>query len=297
MEHPTSSFAGTNVWSSVRCLFESPTLDDRKWSKLPSIPADAFILDLEDAVPAEGKEEARRRVVAAIQEPSHFGGRLTAARPNPLHTRWGEEDVRAMARAGVRTMMIAKVDGPGDIDDVQLLCREEGADPTFLASIETARGVVNAPAILSHSGVVAASFGPGDLHVDVGMTLYEPDGRENPGLLQPKMATILAGVAADVPVLGIAFAPDLKNLVDVRSRIEAERRLGFSGCCAFYPPHVDLINAVFTPSPEELSTAEKVVALFELAVAEGKPAVQLESGEALLAHQYKEALTTLARAR
>jgi len=101
------------------------------------------------------------------------------------------------------------------------------------------------------------------------MTLYEPD-----------VARILVyfnrrwprscGVAADVPVLGIAFAPDLKNLVDVRSRIEAERRLGFSGCCAFYPPHVDLINAVFTPSPEELSTAEKVVALFELAVAGGE---------------------------
>jgi len=88
MEHPTSSFAGTNVWSSVRCLFESPTLDDRKWSKLPSIPADAFILDLEDAVPAEGKEEARRRVVAAIQEPSHFGAGSLRRAPTPC-TRGG----------------------------------------------------------------------------------------------------------------------------------------------------------------------------------------------------------------
>ena len=81
------------------------------------------------------------------------------------------------------------------------------------------------------------------------------------------------------------------------TRIGAEKRLGFSGCCAFYPPHVGLINAAFTPSEVEVAHAHEVIELYEAAVADGKPAVQLSSGEALLMHQYKEAQTTLARAR
>jgi citrate lyase beta subunit len=157
--------------------------------------------------------------------------------------------------------------------------------------------VLNSREILAHPSVVAATFGPGDLHVDVGMSLYEPDGTENPGLLYPKVATILAGVAARVPVLGIAFAPDLKDLADVGARIAAEKRLGFTGCCAFYPPHVSLINNVFTPSEADVAHAHEVIEQYEAAVADGKPAVQLASGEALLMHQYKEAKTTLARAR
>jgi citrate lyase beta subunit len=287
----------TNPWRSVRCLFESPILDERKWAKLPDIPADAFILDLEDAVPLDGKERARGLVVDAIGDPSYFSGRLTVPRPNPLTTPWGRDDVVAVTAAGAQTLMIAKVDSAQDIDDVRQVCLEAGGDPTFVVSIESALGVLNAREILAHPSVVAGSFGPGDLHVDVGMSLYEPDGSEHPGLLYPKVATILAGVAAGVPVLGIAFAPDLKDLVDVGARIGAEKRLGFSGCCAFYPPHVGLINAAFTPSEAEVAHAHEVIELYEAAVADGKPAVQLSSGEALLMHQYKEAQTTLARAR
>jgi citrate lyase beta subunit len=287
----------TNPWKSVRCLFESPILDERKWAKLPDIPADAFILDLEDAVPLDGKERARALVVEAIEDPSYFAGRLTVPRPNPLSTRWGRDDVLAVTVAGAQTLMIAKVDSARDIEDVREVCLEAGRDPTFVVSIESALGVLNAREILGHPSVVAASFGPGDLHVDIGMSLYEPDGSENPGLLYPKVATILAGVAANVPVLGIAFAPNLKDLVDVRARIAAEKRLGFTGCCAFYPPHVSLINAVFTPSEADVARAQEVIQHYEAAVADGKPAIQLSSGEALLMHQYKEAQITLARAR
>jgi citrate lyase beta subunit len=278
-------------------LFESPILDERKWAKLPNIPADAFILDLEDAVPLDGKEQARRRVIEAIRDPSYFAGRLTVPRPNPLSTRWGRQDVLAVTEAGAETIMIAKVDSVRDVDDVLAVCLETGRAPTFVVSIESALGVLNSREILAHPSVVAATFGPGDLHVDVGMALYEPDGSENPGLLYPKVATILAGVAVGVPVLGIAFAPDLKDLADVGARIATEKRLGFTGCCAFYPPHVDLINAVFTPSEQDVARAHEVIRHYEAAMADGNPAVQLPSGEALLMHQYKEAQTTLARAR
>jgi citrate lyase beta subunit len=286
-----------NPWTSVRCLFESPILDQRKWAKVPSIPADAFILDLEDAVPRGGKEEARAKVIEYLQLPDYFGGALTVPRPNPLDTPWGHDDVIALADAGAATLMLAKVDGRGDVDRVLELCAARGAAPTVVASIESARGVLNAADILAHDAVVAATFGSGDLHVDAGMALYEPDGVMNPGLLYPKVHTVLAGAAAGVPVLGIAFVPDIRDLAEVRTRVAAERRLGFSGCCAFYPPHVEVINAVFSPSPEEIAEARDVIGLYEQAAAEGRPGVQRANGEAVLAHQYKDALRTLARSR
>lgn len=286
-----------NPWAAVRCLFESPILDERKWAKIPSIPSDSFILDLEDAVPAPGKVEARGKVVEYLNRPDYFNGAITVPRPNPLDTQWGHDDVVALAQAGATTLMLAKVDSPDDIDEVLELCAKYGATPKVVASIESAKGVINVERIFAHEAVVASTFGPGDLHVDTSMALYEPDGTTNPGLYYPKSRTVMAGVAYGVPVLGIAFTPDLKDLADVRTRVEQEKRLGFNGCVTFYPPHVDIINDIYTPSAEQIADANEVVALYEAAVAAGNPAVQRPNGEAILAHQYKESLHTLARAR
>jgi citrate lyase beta subunit len=286
-----------NPWTSVRCLFESPILDERKWGKIPTIPADAFILDLEDAVPRDGKLAARAKVVEYLHRPDYFGGALTVPRPNPLDTPWGHDDVLALADAGAATLMLAKVDSCDDIDRVLELCAARGAAPTIVASIESARGVLHAAEILAHESVVAATFGSGDLHVDAGMALYEPDGSMNPGLLYPKVHAVLAGAAAGVPVLSIAFVPDIRDLAQVGIRVAAEQRLGFSGLCAFYPPHVAIINDVFSPSTAQIAEATEIVSLYEQAAARGAPAVQRANGEAVLAHQYKDALRTLARAR
>lgn len=284
-------------WSSVRCLFESPILDEHKWAKIPSIPADAFILDLEDAVPIAGKEQARRKVVEFLGRPEYFDGRLVVPRANGLDTPWGRDDIDALAGAGTPIVMIAKVNSTRDIDDVLTVFAEHGQQPHVLASIESAEGVLNAESILGHANVVAAAFGPGDLHVDAGMALFEPDGTMNPGFVYPKVKAVLAAAAHQVPMLSIVYAPDIKDLDEIRRRLAAERRLGFSGCCAFYPPHVELINAEFTPSDGEVRAARDVVAAYEAAVALGNPAVQLENGKVLLMHQYLEATRTLARVR
>jgi citrate lyase beta subunit len=271
-------------------------MDDRKWAKVPSIPADAFILDLEDAVPPDLKVPARQRVVEYLAKPAYFNDAIIVPRANGLDTPWGHDDLVALAEAGASTIMYPKVDNVEELHTVLALCAAHGATPDIVASIESASGVLEAKTIFSHERVVAATFGPGDLHVDAGMALYEPDGSMNPGLLFPKVQTILAGVVHGVVVLGIAFSRDLKDLDDMRARLEAERRLGFSGLCAFYPPHVPLINEAFSPSDVEVARAREIITSYEAALADGKPAVQLSSGEALLAHQYKEAQDLLARA-
>ena len=287
----------SSSWSSVRCLFESPILDEHKWAKVSSIPADAFILDLEDAVPAPGKERAREKVVEFIGRPEYFDGRITVARPNPLSTPWGRDDIIALAAARAPIVMLSKVNSAAEIDEALALFSEHGHLPQIVSSIESAAGVLNVESIFSHQAVVASTFGPGDLHVDVGMALYEPDGSMNPGLIYPKVKTILAGVAHGVPVLGIAYSQDIKDLDLQRERLAAEKRLGFSGSCAFYPPHVAIINEIFTPSDEEIEHSREVVNLYEAAVANGNPAVHLPNGQVVLMHQYEEALRVLNRAR
>ncbi|MGB1506376.1 MAG: aldolase/citrate lyase family protein [Acidimicrobiales bacterium] len=86
-------------YAGIRSIIETPILDERKWAKIPTIPADAFLIDLEDAVPAPGKERARELAVEYVREPSYFEGRVTIARPNHLSTPWGREDIEAFAEA------------------------------------------------------------------------------------------------------------------------------------------------------------------------------------------------------
>ncbi len=270
-------------------------MDDRKWAKVPLIPADAFILDLEDAVAPQDKELARDRVVEYLSKPEYFNGAMIVPRSNGLDTQWGRDDLIAFAEAGAKTVMYPKVDDVEDVEAVVELCESHGTSPELVASIESAKGVLNAERIFAHGNVVASTFGPGDLHVDARMSLYEPDGSLNPGFVYPKVRTILAGVAHGVAVLGIAFAPNIKDLDEIRRRVQGERRLGFTGACAFYPPHVAIINETFSPSEANVAHATTVVTAYEAAVAEGKPAVQLEDGETLLLHQYKEAQAILSR--
>jgi citrate lyase beta subunit len=284
-------------WSRVRCMFEAPILDDHKWAKTPDIPADAFIIDLEDSVPLAAKDEARVRAVSFIEDASFFGDRLSVPRANHLDTPWGHDDVVAFAKAGAQIIMIPKVDTPGDVHAVLDLARAHGADPKILVSIESARGVIECGDIFAVPEVVAATFGSGDLHVDAGYPLREPDGSLNRALLYAKSKTALAGAAYGVAVLGMAYQTNVRDEDEVRETVAAERLLGFSGLAAFYPPHVPIINAACTPSAAEVASATEVITTYEQAVAEGNPAVQLPNGAVILVHQYKAAQDLLARQR
>lgn len=281
---------------AVRSVMETPILDERKWAKVPGIPADLWILDMEDSAPPARKEDARRKVVEYLGTPEYFGGAATMARPNHLSTPWGHDDVVALAEAGVQCMLYPKVHTPEDLLEVQELLRRHGADPDAYVCIESARAVVEVERIAAMDKVVGLSFGPGDLSVDSHMAEFEPDGSLNPGYVYPEMRTVLAGVAFGRATVNLNLVPDIKDLQRVRLAVERSKRLGFTSCVAFYPPHIDIINEVFTPSPEEVARATEIVEAYDAARREGRPAVQLANGEVLLVHEYTKAQHLLARA-
>jgi len=277
-------------------MFESPIMDERKWSKVPTIPADAFILDLEDAVTPQNKDAARDRVVEYLGKQDYFGGARAVPRINGLDTQWGERDLAALCAAGATTIMCPKIDSVDHVDAILQICDAQGARPELIVGIESMRGVLEADSICAHPSVVCAAFGIGDLALDAGMSLYEPDGSINPGLTWAQVHTVFAARSRGVAIIGMAFARDLKDLDEMRRRIEAVRRLGFTGCGTFYPPHVAIINEAFGPTRHDLERAREIVAAYEVARAQGRPAARLDDGEVVLVHEYAESLRVLSRA-
>jgi citrate lyase beta subunit len=283
-------------YRGLRSVHETPILDDHKWSKIPSITADMFFLDLEDSVPPGRKEEARQRVVSHLEDPSFFGDRMTLSRPNHLSTPWGRDDMIAMAEAGVECFCYPKIRSVDELIEVVELLNRHGADPDVFAIIETAGSVMDLREIARVPSVVALMSGPGDLSVDAGMPLLEPDGTINRAFTTTKVLTVMAAAASRIATTDIVYAPDYRDLDEVRRRVQESRRLGFTAMSTFYPPHVPIINEIFTPTDEEIARARELVMIYEEVLAEGRPAALTESGETILVHDYDKALGLLQKA-
>lgn len=282
--------------AAVRSILESPLLDDHKWAKVPSIAADAVLLDLEDSVAVDRKEEARARACDYLVRPEFFAGKLAIPRPNGLDTPWGREDVQALAARGVSLLAYPKAQGAEELVELRRLLRAGGADPGIVVIVETARAVLELEAIARVEGVVGFILGPSDLSVDAGWSLFADGALFADAYHYPKSKLALVGAAYEIPVYDTVFVSDLRDAGQVRKAATHARRFGFAGMATFYPPHVDVINDVFTPSDEELRDARETVALYERALEQGAAAIE-RSGRALIIQDYKRARRLLERAR
>jgi citrate lyase beta subunit len=288
---------GKSAYRSIRSILETPILDERKWAKVPDIPADMIFLDLEDSVTPARKEKARERAVHYLRDPSYFAGRPTLARPNHLTTPWGREDVIAFAESGVTCIAYPKVGSIDELVEVVELLAAHGATPDIYAIVESAGSMMDLRALAEHPQVVSLMFGPGDLSVEMNVPLLEPDGALNRVFVPMKSSVVLAATAARIGCTDIVYAPDYRDLDEVRRRARASRRLGFTALATFYPPHVQIIHEIFTPTDAEVTAARQLVHTYEAVLAEGRPAALGADGATILVHDYEKALSVLAKAR
>lgn len=271
-------------------------MDDHKWAKVPHIPADAFLLDLEDSVPPRLKGPARDKAAEFLRQPDYFSQKPVLARPNHISTPWGREDLIALAEAGADCLAYPKISRPEELDEICEILAEHGAAPDIFAIVETAEAVLNVGAIAAHNRVVGLMFGPGDLSVDSGIPLFSGRGELNHALLYPKVKTVLAGASARVPIADIAFLADIRDADEAQAKYGASRQLGFTTGITFYPPHVPVINRVFGPTEKDVEEALEIIRAYENGLATGKPAVTLEDGRVLLVHDYEKAVDLRRRA-
>ena len=220
--------------------------------------ADSVILDLEDAVSIDSKDEARVLVKWALREVD-FGGSEVLIRVNSPETEFFHQDMEVISEA-VDGIVLPKAESRTDVEKVAALLdkiEEEKAiekEIVIIPTIESALGVLNAYDIARAPRVAALAFGAEDFTKDIGAE-RTPDGRE---LWYARSAIVTAAKAAGVQALDTVY-PNVRDDEGLRKETEASRRMGFDGKSAIHPNQIGIIHDVFTPSTEEIRKALEVM--------------------------------------
>jgi citrate lyase beta subunit len=242
-----------------RSLLYLPASNARAVEKARGLPADAVILDLEDAVAPEAKADARDAAVAAVAD--GFGGRTAGIRVNGLGTDWCAADFAAVARSAAAFVVVPKIDGPEEAARAVSLA---GGKPLF-AMIETPRAVQRVDAIADVAGVAALVAGFADLTKD----LRAKPGADRGPLMYAASRIVTAARASGL----LAFDGVFTGIGDDESLAREARQAvewGFDGKSCIHPGQLDGVNRAFSPSADEVAHARGLVDAHARAMAEGK---------------------------
>ena len=242
-----------------------------------ALGADALILDLEDAV-APGEKDAARCLVRNAIGRMGFGRCEVIVRINAIDTPYWKEDLDAILPVRPNIIMPPKASSAGDVRAVDQYISEleqrHGMEPggvKLMPLIETALGVENAFEIARASARVAAIFLGGE---DLTADLHCKRTKVGTEIQYARTRLVCAARAAGVEVYDTPFT-DVNDDEGIRADAQFAKSLGFTGKAAISPRHVQPINEVFSPSPEEIDYAYQVVAAIRDAEAKGKGAVSL----------------------
>ncbi len=255
-----------------RSVLYMPAANERALEKAKTIPADAIIFDLEDAVAPDAKPDARTKAVAAVQS-GEYGHRELTIRCNGLDTEWGRDDVAAAAGAGPSAVVLPKVDSVEAVDAVSALLDESGAPATTMIwpMIETPTAIFNVREIAAHPRVAVLVMGTNDLAKELRSPIVP--GRHP---LVPHLATaLLAAREAGVVILDGVYN-DVKNPDGFAAECTQGMEMGFDGKTLIHPSQVEPANDIWAPSEDEVDHARRVIAAFDEAVAEGKGVVTVD---------------------
>jgi citrate lyase subunit beta/citryl-CoA lyase len=250
-----------------------PDANTRALEKARTLPADALIFDLEDAVAPDAKDAARANVAAAARSKA-YGKREIVIRCNGLGTEWGRADVAAIATSGADAILVPKLESAADVTNVVALLDAAGA-PSAMAvwgMMETPRGILRAEEIAGASPRLACLImGTNDLvkdlraqHTPVRLPMVVPLG-----------FTLLAARTHGLAILDGVYN-DIQDIEGFKASCRQGLEFGFDGKTLIHPTQVEPCNEIFAPSAAELAMAEKIVAGFEKARAEGKGVVVVD---------------------
>lgn len=255
-----------------RSVLYMPAANARALEKAKSIPADALIFDLEDAVAPDAKAEARSQAAAAAAS-GDYGNREVTIRCNGLDTPWGADDLDAAAAAGPAAVVIPKVDSTAYLAEISDRLDRAGApDHTRIwAMIETPTAIFDARAIAAVERVEVLIMGTNDLAKELRAT--QAPGRAP---LLPHLSTaVLAAREAGKVILDGVYN-DIKNLEGFEAECRQGADMGFDGKTLIHPGQVEPANDTWAPSEEEIADARKIIAAFAEAEADGRGVVTVD---------------------
>jgi len=243
-----------------------PSSNTRALEKAKTIPADAVILDLEDAVAPDAKELARTQACEAVQS-GEYGGRELTIRCNGLDTPWGEADLRAAAAAAPAAVVVPKVSGVEHLRAVAALI----GDTPIWAMVETPVAVFDIRAITGFDQVEVLVLGTNDLAKELRAALLP--GR---AALLPHLATALLGAREAGKVILDGVWNDVRDLAGFEAECRQGAELGFDGKTLIHPSQVEVANRVWAPEQAQVEHARRVIDAFEQATAAGQGGVTVD---------------------
>lgn len=239
---------------------------------------DAVIIDLEDSVSVDNKAEARDNLQHLPESPVPYYVRTNAVETGLL---W--DDVVAAGRSPAVGLIIPKAEDPNVISQIdgaltalEMTTGKEVGSITVIPLIESALGVrLTYEMVTASDRVECVMFGggeQGDLVADLGVE-WTPEGT---GLMQARSQVLLSSRAAGAPYPMEAVFMDFRNSEGLRVECELARTLGYVGKVAIHPAQIEVINDVFTPSPEVVEYQKKVLAAFEEAESAGEASIAVD---------------------
>jgi citrate lyase subunit beta/citryl-CoA lyase len=255
-----------------RSVLYMPAANDRAVEKAKSLPADAIIFDLEDAVAPDAKPDARAKAVAAVRS-GDYGGRELTIRCNGLDTPWGVDDVAAAGPAGPAAVVIPKVGSVEYLDEISELLDRAGAPAhvAIWAMVETPTAIFDIRDIANHPRVAVLVMGTNDLAKELRSPLVP--GRYP---LVPHLATaVLAAREAGRAILDGVYN-DVRDPEGFAAECRQGLELGFDGKTLIHPSQVEPANEIWAPSADEIEHARRVIEAFDAGVAEGRGVVTVD---------------------
>jgi citrate lyase subunit beta/citryl-CoA lyase len=243
-----------------------PASNERALEKAKTLPVDALILDLEDAVAPDAKEQARENAGAAAQS-GEYGRREVTIRVNGRGTQWHLDDLRAVAAAGPDAVVVPKVGSAREVEQLVAALEEYGApEHTKLwAMVETPQAMLHCEEIAGASErLTVLVMGTNDL-------AKELHAEHVPGrapLLTGLSLCLLAARATGTVILDGVYN-DVKDAEGFEAECVQGREFGFDGKTLIHPGQVEACNRTFAPSPEAVEDARGIVAAWEAGAGSG----------------------------
>ena len=245
-----------------RSVLYIPGSKERALEKAMTLPTDAIIFDLEDAVAPDAKAEARETLAKALKE-NDFGKRAKIVRINALTTEWGNEDVRVLKDAGADIFLLPKVNTPTDVD---ALADMLAPDMPIWVMMETPVSVFNAREIAAHHRVTGLVTGTNDLTKDLGCRTRTD---RLPLMTALQMIVMAARAARGVVAIDGVYNP-FRDGDGLKAECEQGRDLGFDGKTLIHPAQIEVTNTAFAPTQSEIDLAERQIAAYEESMKSGQ---------------------------
>lgn len=286
-----------------RALHFVPGANERMLAKSLTLEADGLVLDLEDAVTVDRKDEARALVAGWLRDVD-FGRQERVVRVNALDTPFWRLDLRETMATPPDAYMLPKINSRAEVqtyaEEVGRLEREFGhtaGGVTFIVlGTETPQSAVHLAEIPTADRVSALTWGAEDLSTALGARRNRDDAGVFLDVFRYcRVQTLLCAVAADVQPLDTVYV-DIRDLEGLRRDCREAVAMGFTGRLTIHPDQIGIVNEIFTPTAEEAGAAQELLDAVEAGRAEGRGAISLR-GQMVDAAHIGRAQTLLARAR